>query len=96
MQLRFANKIIFIYISQVNIGKNTRITSRQFAVITWQEPWCATKDLAMAVFGRNVLATHSLTGHRSNSHKGGETKPALDPIAVHEMLGKNYEALKFM
>jgi BEN domain len=72
----------------VAIGKTTRISAVQFQAITWSEPWQATKDLVTAVFGRNVLSTHSLTGCRINS--AVPAKPALDPVKIHEIIGKSF------
>ncbi|KAL0172276.1 hypothetical protein M9458_032587, partial [Cirrhinus mrigala] len=36
------------------------------------------KDLAVAVFGREMLATHGLSGRAGNANKGTTAKPALD------------------
>ncbi|XP_045065752.1 uncharacterized protein LOC121547260 [Coregonus clupeaformis] len=36
------------------------------------------KDLAVAVFGREVIATHGLSGKTGNANKGTSAKPALD------------------
>lgn len=70
------------------IGRNTRITAKQYAGIQWHDAWSCTKDLATAIFGRTTLATHSLTGTKSNANKdGGDPKPGLDPIKLHEMFG---------
>jgi hypothetical protein len=70
---------------QVNIGKNTRVTSRQFDGINWSDEWQATRDLAVAVFGKHELATHSLTGTKSNA-SSSEPKTALDPVHVADMM----------
>ncbi|XP_058878891.1 uncharacterized protein LOC131736947 [Acipenser ruthenus] len=37
------------------------------------------KDLAVAVFGREVLSTHGLSGRAGNANHGSIAKPALDP-----------------
>ncbi|XP_050958957.1 BEN domain-containing protein 6-like isoform X2 [Labeo rohita] len=40
------------------------------------------KDLAVAVFGRETLATHGLSGRAGNANKGTTAKPALDQDKV--------------
>ncbi|KAK9977240.1 hypothetical protein ABG768_019061 [Culter alburnus] len=40
------------------------------------------KDLAVAVFGRRMLATHSLSGKIGNANKESQPKPPLDPTKV--------------
>ncbi|KAF4102051.1 hypothetical protein G5714_016851 [Onychostoma macrolepis] len=40
------------------------------------------KDLAVAVFGRSMLATHSLSGKIGNANKESQAKPPLDPTKV--------------
>ena len=42
----------------------------------------------MAVFGRQVLASLSVTGRRSNAFKEKEAKPQLDPAKITDILGK--------
>ena len=42
----------------------------------------------MAVFGRQVLASHCVTGRRSNAFKEKEAKPQLDPAKITDILGK--------
>jgi hypothetical protein len=73
---------------QISIGKNTKITAKQFSAIAWADSWQACKDLLVAVFGRHILATHSLTGTKCNFKKdSGLAKPSLDPVSVQEMIG---------
>lgn len=55
--------------------------------IDWTDPRKATKRLALAVFGRETLATHSLTGSMCNAHAGKIAKPALDAMAVDDITG---------
>ncbi|CAG0903151.1 unnamed protein product [Darwinula stevensoni] len=45
-----------------------------------------TKDLAVIVFGREVLGTHCLSGKASNAHKGKERKPQLCPEKVKKIV----------
>lgn len=40
------------------------------------------KDLAVAVFGRSMLATHSLSGKIVNANKESQAKPPLDPTKL--------------
>lgn len=46
------------------------------------------KDLAVAVFGRETLATHGLSGRAGNANKGTTAKPALDQDKVMLILGE--------
>ncbi|CAM4721150.1 unnamed protein product [Leuciscus chuanchicus] len=46
------------------------------------------KDLAVAVFGRETLATHGLSGRAGNANKDAMAKPALDQDKVVLILGK--------
>nr|XP_055067864.1 uncharacterized protein LOC129449115 [Misgurnus anguillicaudatus] len=49
--------------------------------------WSAmVKDLAVAVFGRGTLATHSLSGKIGNANKDSQAKPPLDPVKVELVL----------
>ncbi|KAL1268470.1 hypothetical protein QQF64_033833, partial [Cirrhinus molitorella] len=45
------------------------------------------KDLAVAVFGRSMLATHSLSGKIGNANKESQAKPPLDPTKVELIIG---------
>ncbi|XP_051947163.1 BEN domain-containing protein 6-like [Xyrauchen texanus] len=44
------------------------------------------KDLAVAVFGRDTLATHGLSGRAGNANKDAIAKPALDQDKVVQIL----------
>ncbi len=46
------------------------------------------KDLAVAVFGRETLATHGLSGRADNANKDTTAKPALDQDKVMLILGE--------
>jgi hypothetical protein len=88
VKLYFTNVNFTNVLSQVMIGPNTSITGRQFANICWGDSWQGAKDLAVAVFGRNILATHSLTGQRSNAMPHDkQLTPALNQVKVIEMIG---------
>lgn len=45
------------------------------------------KDLSVAVFGRQVIATHRLSAKIGNSNKGASAKPALDEGKVKLKVG---------
>jgi hypothetical protein len=82
--------IVIIIHVQVSIGRHTFVSRRQYDQIAWADSWQAAKDLMTAVFGRTMLATHSLTGGRSNATRddaAAVTKPALDPVKISEILG---------
>uniref|UniRef100_A0A2H1W4S7 SFRICE_002171 n=1 Tax=Spodoptera frugiperda TaxID=7108 RepID=A0A2H1W4S7_SPOFR len=46
----------------------------------------ATRHLLVAVFGREVLSTHSLTGKKSPAHQDKPAKQCLDPIKVGDII----------
>ncbi len=46
------------------------------------------KDLAVAVFGRETLATHGLSGRADNANKDTTAKPALDQDKVMLIVGE--------
>nr|XP_021331036.1 uncharacterized protein LOC108183877 [Danio rerio] len=46
----------------------------------------ATKDLLVAVFGRNTLGTHCYTGKCSNAFRGKAAKPRLDSEKVSDII----------
>lgn len=64
------------------------ISASQFSNIKWGDPKKATRELCVAVFGRQVLRTHSLTGKTSNAFRHKEAKPQLDPDKVADIIGK--------
>ncbi len=45
------------------------------------------KDLAVAVFGSSMFATHSLSGKIGNANKESQAKPPLDPTKVELIIG---------
>lgn len=58
--------------------------------INWSHGARAVRDLAVIIFGRQMLATSSLTGTISKifADRGVTAKPALDPVKVREMCGE--------
>lgn len=74
----------------MSIGRHTFVSRRQYDQIAWADSWQAAKDLVTAVFGRSMLATHSLTGGRCNATQDNAAirKPALDPVKLSEILGR--------
>ncbi|XP_063050657.1 early boundary activity protein 2-like isoform X2 [Engraulis encrasicolus] len=79
--------------SLVQIGPATQITASQYAHIKWNDPRKATKDLMLAAFGRQVLATHSYTGKSSNAFPGRDPKPQLNSAVTADII--NYITTKF-
>ena len=71
----------------MKIGPNTAIRSEQYALIRWGDGKKATKELAVAVFGRHTLATHSVTGRTSNAFREKDAKPQLDPAKIADIIG---------
>ena len=59
----------------------------QFKHVKWETYKSASRDLAVAVFGRVILATHSLTGLVSNANAGKTKKPPLDATKVLDIIG---------
>lgn len=45
-------------------------------------------DLAVLVYGREVLSSSSLTGRQSGAHKDVESKPPLDNTLLDAILGE--------
>ncbi|XP_058649042.1 protein insensitive-like [Onychostoma macrolepis] len=78
---------------KVKIGPNTSITADQFAHIKWTEPKKATKDLLIAVFGRETISTHCYTGKSSNAFKNKAAKLQLDSLKVSDII--SYIKTKF-
>ena len=62
----------------------------KFDAINWfkDKEERAVKELCVVVFGRETLATHSLTGRASNAHQGKQAKPALEEAKVADIMGK--------
>jgi BEN domain len=54
---------------------------------SWQDAKVLTRKLAVEMFGRGTLASHSLTGSTANAFKGKPVKLALDPAKVKEFMG---------
>lgn len=76
---------------QIILGPATKITKSQYLSIAWNDAWAATRDLATIVFGRKVLATHTLSGMSSNAKRNCTdytAKPALPGGQVIDIIGK--------
>lgn len=83
----FILNIMFHY--QVYIGENrTPIPKDVYQTINWNSCSAATRKLLMAVFSKDILATHSLTGKPSpaflNANK--ETKKKLDATKTSDII----------
>ena len=83
--------------SQVNIGSSgtTKISARTYNQINWLgEKKKAGRDLLVAVFGREALATSSMTGTATHNPNlgSGAAKPALDPVRLSDIIGKRKPA----
>ena len=52
-----------------------------------QDAKTLTRKMAVEMFGRETLATHSLTGSTANAFKNKPVKSALDPAKVNELMG---------
>ncbi|XP_023296529.2 protein insensitive-like [Lucilia cuprina] len=73
----------------VSIGpNNTRIPAKLYENMNWSSASIATRKLLMAIFDRNVLATHSMTGKPSPAFKdhGKPIKQQLDPLIVADII----------
>ena len=72
-----------------NLSSDLSILATQYSGINWSNARKATMDLCVAVFGREVLSTHSLTGLPSNVMlvRGQRVKPPLDVKKVKALSG---------
>ncbi|XP_037827348.1 protein insensitive-like [Lucilia sericata] len=73
----------------VSIGpNNTRIPAKLYENMNWSSASIATRKLLMAIFDRNVLATHSMTGKPSPAFKdhGKPLKQQLDHLVLADII----------
>ncbi|XP_032592030.1 protein insensitive isoform X2 [Drosophila grimshawi] len=73
----------------VSIGPNdTRVPASIFENINWSVSSLATRKLLVAIFDREMLATHSMSGKPSPAFKGQHKplKPMLDPLKVQDII----------
>jgi len=82
--------VLFTLIVQVRLGTTITINRDQYRSICWSNARQATKDLAVAVFGKETLASSSLTGQASNANLLKVSKPSLDPTKVKDIVGMVY------
>ncbi|XP_055713280.1 uncharacterized protein LOC129807807 [Phlebotomus papatasi] len=69
------------------IGPNgTKIAAQVLKGINWACPSVATRKILVAVFSRNVLATHSLSGKPSPAFLDRNAKKQLDPLKIQDIL----------
>ena len=83
--------------SQVKIGSSgtTKISARTYNQINWLgENKKTRQDLLEAVFGREALATSSMTGTATHNPNlgSGAAKPALDPVRLSDITDKRKHA----
>lgn len=71
----------------VPIGSGRTLVSKtMYDKINWKSYTMATRKLLMAVFPRNILATHSLTGKSSPAFQNKPPKLCLDPRKVSDIV----------
>ncbi|KAJ8010149.1 hypothetical protein DPEC_G00071980 [Dallia pectoralis] len=68
-------------------GSSVCVSARQLKCLKSLNPSVYIGDLAVLVFGRETMATSSLTGRQSGAHKDLESKPTLDPEKVDSLIG---------
>ena len=81
----------------MTIGPCTEIPARTYRYIRWDGAdggKKAVRDLLVAAFSREVLATSTLTGTVGNAKlaSGLEAKPCLDPGKLNDIIRKYGEA----
>ncbi|XP_028900059.1 uncharacterized protein LOC114804714 [Zeugodacus cucurbitae] len=75
--------------SYTSIGpNNTRVPIKVFDNVNWDNPSMATRKLMMAVFDRETLATHSMTGKPSPAFKDHNKplKKMLNPLVIQDII----------
>ncbi|XP_067624906.1 protein insensitive [Eurosta solidaginis] len=73
----------------VAIGpNNTRIPTEIFDAIDWEDPSAATRTLLLALFDRQTLATHSMTGRPSPAFKytNKPIKEGLNQLTIKDII----------
>ena len=77
---------------QVTIGPCTQLSSKAYKGINWDaaDGSKPVRELLVAVFTREVLATSTLTGTVGNAYQaaGLEAKPCLDPAKLNDTIRK--------
>ncbi|XP_036347588.1 LOW QUALITY PROTEIN: protein insensitive-like, partial [Rhagoletis pomonella] len=76
-------------VAYCSIGpNNTRIPTKIFDAISWTSASIATRKLMMAIFNRETLATHSMTGKPSPAFKDHNKplKKMLNPLAIQDII----------
>ncbi|CAH1639233.1 unnamed protein product [Spodoptera littoralis] len=71
----------------VGIGTGQTLLHRdKFVKLKWDSYSAATRSLLVAVFGKETLATHSLTGKKSPIYPDRPPKECLDPTKVNDII----------
>ena len=90
------NGVCSLACNQVTIGPCTQVSARAYKTINWDgsDGAKAVRELLVAVFTREVLATSSLTGTVGNAYQaaGLEAKPCLDPAKLNDVIRKYGQA----
>jgi hypothetical protein len=90
----YYNQVVYMFSFQVILGPSTKITREQYESVAWADAWAATRDIATIIFGRKVLATHTLSGLMCNTKRnekdGYAVKPRLPANKVVDIIGKRY------
>ncbi|KAG7492934.1 hypothetical protein MATL_G00021150 [Megalops atlanticus] len=68
-------------------GSAVSVSARQLKCLKSLNSSVYIGDLAVLLFGRETLATSTLTGRQSGAHKDLESKPALDPEKIDAIIG---------
>ncbi|KAF9799576.1 hypothetical protein SFRURICE_018763 [Spodoptera frugiperda] len=92
----FAKKNVIVKIEDstpeeewVGIGTGeTTIHRDEFQKVKWDSHAVATRSLLVAVFGKETLATHSLTGKKSPAYQNRPAKQCLDPTKVNDIIAE--------
>ncbi|KAF9799578.1 hypothetical protein SFRURICE_018765 [Spodoptera frugiperda] len=71
----------------IGTGKTT-IHRDEFQKVKWGSHAVATRSLLVAVFGKETLATHSLTGKKSPAYQNRPAKQCLDPTKVNDIIAE--------
>jgi BEN domain len=76
-----------------SIGHDVIVDRDQYELIDFYHPLKAVAELCLLYFGRNIMATHSVTGGQAPGKKIGEKKSKLPPKQLSAIL--NHVLTKF-
>ena len=72
------------FVPQVELSSNVQVKKKLLLRCNSSDPRKLTSDLMVLLFGREVLASHSLTGGKNTK---GFAKPALSKTKVEAIIG---------